>query len=181
MEVRPDGKAADNDGAARFLTGSRVHDFQIGENDTAVSFDGSPTLVFQAGTTAGTIVFILEAGGFTDEAVVGIGPETVKVDKASAARTTGGIDVQFAGFDNTRTISEVNFTFYTTAGQPLSGMPVRVPVTRDFERWWTESKLGGIFSFRAAFPVSGDASQIRSVEVEIVNSLGTSRTQRLTF
>jgi hypothetical protein len=181
MELRPDGRTADNDGAASFLTGSRVYDFQIAPNDMDVSFGGLTTLGFQAGTTAGTIVFTVEAGGFRDEATVGIGPETVKVDKATAARRAGGIDVQLAGFDNTRSVSDMSFTFYSPAGQPLFGMPIRVPVTRDFDRWWLESKLGGIFGFKASFPVSGDLSQIGSVDVEIVNSLGTSRTQRITF
>lgn len=181
MELRPDGKISDNDGAACFLNGSRVYDFQITENDVAVSFGGQPALTFQAGTTTGTIVFTVEAGGFTDQAVVGIGAAPVQIEKASAVRRTGALDVQITGFDNTRTVSDMSFTFYSAAGQPLAGMPVRVPVARDFERWWQDSKLGGIFSFRASFPVAGDSSQIGSVEVEIVNSSGTSRTQRLIF
>jgi hypothetical protein len=181
LELRPDGKVQDNDSAARFLTGSREVAFQIAPEDTVVSFAGQTTLGFQAGTTAGTLVFTLEAGGFTDQVVVGIGAEGARIDKASAVRRTGNLDVQISAFDNTRTVSDMNFTFYTTAGQPLAGMPIRVPVSRDFERWWQESKLGGIFGFRASFPVTGDATQIGSVEVEIINSVGASRTQRLNF
>ena len=60
-------------------------------------------------------------------------------------------------------------------------MPVKVFVARDFERWWQESKLGGIFLFRASFPVTGDASQIAAVEAAIVNASGTTDNQRMSF
>jgi hypothetical protein len=155
--------------------------FEIAPDDVVVGFGGQTTLGFQTGTTAGTILFTVEAGGFTDQVVVGIGPEGIRIDKASGTRRAGSLEVQISGFDNTRTVSNMDFTFYSTQGQPLPGMPIRVPVARDFERWWQESKLGGIVGFRASFPVTGDATQIGSVEVEIINSVGTSSTQRLSF
>jgi hypothetical protein len=60
-------------------------------------------------------------------------------------------------------------------------MPLVVQVSPDFSRWWNESKLGGIFGFNASFPVTGDASQIGSVEVEIENASGKTRTERMKF
>jgi hypothetical protein len=54
-------------------------------------------------------------------------------------------------------------------------------VAREFERWWQESKLGGMFLFRVSFPVTGDASQIAAVETAIVNASGKTDIQRMTF
>lgn len=181
LEFQPSGEAKDNDTAMRFTTGARSVDFDIAEGDTVVRFGSQEALTFQAGTTTGTIVFTVEAGGFTDRASVVVAPEAVRLEKSSATRTTSSIDVRLTGFDNTRTLSGMSFTFYAANGQPLAGMPMRVPVVNAFSRWWTESKLGGVFGFHASFPVTGDISQIRAVEVEIENSSGNTRTERLTF
>ena len=180
MELRPAGVIQDNDGAAAFVSGGRrTLEFQIREGQTAAGWEDG--YVFQAGTTAGTIEFTVEAGGFTERASVVVAPEPVKIDKSTALRTTSGIDVQFSGFDNTRTLSDVGFTFYSKSGQPLPEMPVKLPVTQEFERWWQDSRLGGIFQLRASFPVSGDASQIGAVEISIVNASGKTDIQRMTF
>jgi hypothetical protein len=60
-------------------------------------------------------------------------------------------------------------------------MPLKLPVTGDFENWWQASKLGGIFLFRASFPVTGDATQIGAVEVGIANASGKTDLQRMSF
>jgi hypothetical protein len=181
LELQPSGEARDNDAALRFTSGGRTVDFEIAEGDTAVHFGNQDALTFQAGTTAGTIVFTVEAGGFTERGTVVVSPEAVRLDKASAVRGASSIDVRLTGFDNTRSVSAMNFTFYAKNGQPLAGMPVRVQVVADFGRWWAESKLGGAFGFNASFPVAGDSSQIGSVDVELENSSGSARTERLTF
>jgi hypothetical protein len=178
LELQPFGTARDNDEALRFMTGARVVEFNVAEGDSAVHFGTQEALVFQAGTTAGTIVVTVEAGGFTDRATASVEPEPVRLDGASAVRSAGALDVRLTGFDNTRSVTAMNFTFHLAGGQSI---PVRVPVAADFGRWWTESKLGGIFAFRASFPVTGDSSQIRAVDVEIANGQGSTRTERLTF
>ena len=96
-------------------------------------------------------------------------------------RTPAGVDVQFSGFDNTRSVSDVSFTFLSKSGQPLPGMPVKLPVTREFGNWWQASNLGGVFLFRASFPVTGDATQIGAVEVAISNTSGKTDLQRMSF
>ena len=180
MELRPAGSVRDNDGAARFVTGSsRSVEFQVVEGQMSAGAEDGFT--FQAGTTAGTIVFTAEAGGFTEQAVVVVAPEAVRIDKSAAARTSAGVDVQFSGFDNTRTISDVSFTFYTKSGQPLPGMPVKLPAGSAFERWWQESKLGGVFLFRASFPITGNASEITGVAAAVVNASGRTEIQRMSF
>jgi hypothetical protein len=181
MEVRPSGAGGSDDSSAQFVTGGRSAEFTFSAGDTAVWFGREQSIVYQTGTTAGTIVLTMEAGGYTDQMTLAISPETVRIDKAAAARSGSNLEVQFSGFDNTRTVSEVSFTFYLRSGQALAGMPVRTPVTGAFEQWWQQSRMGGVFSFKAVFPVSGDAQQIGSVDVEIRNASGTSSTQRLTF
>jgi len=180
MELRPAGSIRDNDQAAMFTAGSRTLTFDVSPGDEVVKLRGDTSAVFQAGTTAGTIVFVVEAGGFTEQASVAVAPEPVKLDKTAAVRTAAGIDVTLAGFDNTRSLSEVAFTFYS-AGQPMASMPIRSTVGPDFVPWWASSTLGGIFQLRAAFPVTGDGSKISGVEVTMTSSAGKTTTERIAF
>jgi hypothetical protein len=181
MQVLPAAAGSvENDRAAQFLTGGRSVAFDVNEGSDAGRFasTGDATITFQTGTTSGTIVFTLQAGGFSDQLSVVIDPEPVRIDSTSVKRTGSTIDVDIAGFDNARTAGAITFTFYTASGQAI---PVTADATNDFKSWWANSTLGGIFSHRAAFPVTGDATQIRSVEVEFVNSAGRSKTDRLSF
>jgi hypothetical protein len=73
------------------------------------------------------------------------------------------------------------FTFFDTSGRQIQPGAIRVEAAADFRRYFTASTLGGIFSVRAQFPVTGDASAISGVEVEVVNASGTTRTQRIRF
>ena len=179
MELLPAGAIQDNDAAVRFASGGRSVDIRVQEGQSMAGSEAG--YWFQAGTTAGTIVFKVEVGGYTETLTVAVAPEPVRIDKASAVRTPTGIDVQFSGFDNTRSVSDVSLTFLSKSGQPLSGMPVKLPVTREFGNWWQASNLGGTFLFRASFPVSGDASQIAAVEVAIANASGKTDLQRMSF
>lgn len=181
LDLRPYGDVKDNDGAARFITGGRSVDFEVKEGDSIIRFGADGELIYQTGTTAGTIVFTVEAGGFTEQASLTVAPEAAMIDRGTAARSGSTIDVRVSGYDNTRTVSEVAFTFYTKTGQALSGMPIRVAVARDFASWWTSSTLGGMYSLKASFPVTGDAAQVTAVEVQLTNTSGTTKTERLSF
>lgn len=181
LEVRPSGTIRENDSGAMFVSGSRTLAFDVAAGDTIVKLRGEDSLVFQTGTTAGTLVIIAEVGGFTEQASVTVAPEAVRLEKAAAVRNGSSFDVQLTGFDNTRTLGDMSFTFYSNTGQPLPGMPIRVPVNTDFDRWWNTSTLGGIFQVKAAFPVTGDASKITGVEVQLTNASGTTSSQRIAF
>ncbi|HYO80549.1 MAG TPA: choice-of-anchor D domain-containing protein [Bryobacteraceae bacterium] len=179
MELQPAGGATDNDGSAAFLSGGRTVQFVINQGDSVVRFAEADTISYQSGTTAGTIVFSVEVGGYRASTSVIIGPERVRLDRSQAQRSGSSIDVRINGFDNTRSIAAMNFTFHLKNGQALT--PMQVPVGPDFAKWWSQSKLGGAFAFRAVFPVQGDAAQIAAVEVEIPNQAGTVKTERITF
>jgi hypothetical protein len=180
MQVLPSTGSAENDSSAQFLTGGRTVAFEVNEGADAGRFasTGDNTIAFQTGTTSGTLLFMLQAGGFTDQLSVVIDAEPVRIDTATARRTGSTLNIEIAGFDNTRTTGAMAFTFYTASGQAI---PLSANATNDFRTYWGGSTLGGIFSLRAAFPVTGDATQIRSVEVEFVNSAGKSKTDRLNF
>ena len=180
MELRPAGRMTDNDAAAQFVNGSRSVAFDISPGDEVIKLRGENAITFSTGTTAGTIVFVVEAGGFNEQAVVGIPAEQVRLDKATGARAGSSLEVTLAGFDNTRSLSELSFTFYSN-GQPMAGMPVKISATADFGRWWSASTLGGIFQLKAAFPVTGDISKITGVDMQMTSSSGPSAVQRITF
>ena len=71
-------------------------------------------MTFQTGTTAGTIVFIAEVGGWTATSSVDIGPEQVHIDKVRASKNGSMLEVEITGFDNTRTLNQLAFTFLTS-------------------------------------------------------------------
>ena len=181
MELRPAGQIRDNDSAAMFLSGSRTLAFDINPGDQVISLRGANSTAFQAGTTAGTLVFTVEAGGFTDQVSTVVAADVVHVDKATAVRTASGVELTISGFDNTRSIGDLSFTFYSADGQPLAGMPIKVNAGSDFATWWAASTVGGVFQLRAVFPIAGDASKIAAVQAAAGNSAGSAATDKLSF
>jgi hypothetical protein len=160
------------------MNGQQTVEFAVDEGTSAVS---SRDMIFQAGTTAGTLVVTAEVGGYRDEVTVPVLAEAVRIDKAAARRAGQMLEVQVSGFDNTRTISEIAFTFFDRSGQQLPNGVIAVPATAEFTRWWETSELGGAFSSKAVFPVAGDTTLIGAVTVEIVNQMGKTKTDRLLF
>ena len=169
-----------DDAAVRFLSsGGRNASFTVTEGDTTIAFGASDGLMFQTGTTAGSIVFTVTLGGASQRATVAIAPMAVSVDTANAARRVSDIDVSVAGYDNTRTAGALAFTFFDKSGRVIGPGAIRVDSTADFQKYFTASQVGGSFLFRATFPVTGDATQIGGVEVELANSAGVTVTQRI--
>ena len=136
---------------------------------------------FQTGTTAGTLTFTAQLGGATDRQTVTIPAAPVGITATQAVRSPGSIEVRVTGFDNTRTVGALTFTFYDAAGSPVAPGAIRADATADFARYFQTSDLGGVFLLRALFPVTGDASGINTFEVQLTNSAGTARTARTAF
>ena len=109
---------------------------------------------FQTGTTAGDLVITAELGGYSDQATIGIAPAAVHVDSGSALRGASTLVVEMSGFDNTRTVSQMVFTFYDGGGAPLPAAPIRVDVSADFRHWFEQSTAGR--DVRAQGHLSGD-------------------------
>jgi hypothetical protein len=53
--------------------------------------------------------------------------------------------------------------------------------TAAFQQFFAASDLGGLFALQAFFPVNGNPAQVDSVEVKIVNSAGTAKTEKVLF
>ncbi len=180
MEFEPARQGAIDD-AIQFLAGGRSIPFTVETGQTAARLDGATSAEFQVGTTAGEIVFTVKIGMWSEQLRVPIGPQAVTISTASASRSSSGLEINIGAFDNTQSLSALAFTFYLKDGTPLAQGPVRLDASADFRRYFESSNLGGAFSLRVTFPVSGDASALASVEVEATNQAGPAKTARLIF
>jgi hypothetical protein len=138
-------------------------------------------MALQTGTTAGAIVFTLTLPNGTQTASLTIPPAAINFDTSSGVRRVSDLDVSLTGFDNTYSASQLAFTFYDKKGATMQPGVIRVDATADFRLYFAASQVGGAFGLLATFPVSGDATQVAGVDVQIVNSAGVAKTQRITF
>ncbi|MBI3280195.1 MAG: choice-of-anchor D domain-containing protein [Acidobacteria bacterium] len=182
LEFRPASPLPDSDIAIQFLASRRrTVPFTVSQGATTARFDAGDFAVFQTGATAGSFVIVAELGGHRSDASFGIAPAAVSAQRVTAARSGANIEVEVAGFDNTRTVSRAAFVFYDRNGQPVPPGEVQADVAAEFRRFFDTSDLGGQFSLRAVFPVTGSIADVAAVEIEFANSAGTSRTQRVQF
>ena len=171
-----------DDAAIQFLSGAkRVATVTISAGDSIAKFGTQPDLAFQTGTTAGSIVFSLTLSNSSDLYTLPIAPAIVGIDTATGDRRVNDLDVNLAGFDNTHSISQLGFTFYDTKGSVVQPGLIRVVSPPEFKQYFTANQAGGAFTMRASFPVTGDATQISGVDVQVTNSAGTANTQRVLF
>jgi hypothetical protein len=138
---------------------------------------GIPPVAFQTGTTAGTITIAVELGGAVERKTIAIPPAPVQITRAEAVRGSGTIEVRITGFDNTRTVGSVVYTFYDAAGNALPA--IAVDNSAAFAAFFQESEMGGWFELRALFPVTGDGSVIRDFAAQLTNASGSTATGRI--
>lgn len=155
------------------------------KRETSLTIQAGETgrdITFQTGTTAARIRFRLEESGrlLGESAPIEIPAAPVRLSSVRASRQAGSIELLISGFDNARSVSEALFTFHDRSGQPI-GSEIRAQVQDAFASFFRESALGGIFQLRAVFPVTGDAAQITGVQVEMRNSAGPARSDRVGF
>ncbi len=166
-----------DDAAIQFVPeGRRTVSFPVREGQSQ-----APEMIFQTGTTAGTIRFLASMGGWTSESAVTIEPAAVRVDNARLIRGTDLLDVTLTGFDNTRSTTEVSFTFFDEAGAAVAPGAIRANVESRFKDFFEASTAGGLFALRATFPVTGSVSTVKWIEAEFRNRTGTQKTQRFPF
>ena len=160
------------DPTVAFAGGGRTATFAVAPGDTRA------TLPFQTGTTAGTLVFSVVLGSASDSLSLPIPPSPPAFTAVSATRTAAGIEVLVTGWDNTHSVSQLGFTFYDAAGNPVAPGTIRVDASAEFARFYAVSDLGGSFALRAAFPVTGDAAQVAAVDVSLGDLTGTAKSAR---
>lgn len=182
IEFVPSVPGAASDTAIQFLaTGSRVANFTVSPGEDVARFDGRTEITFQTGTTAGALVFTVLLGGFTEKATLTVAPAPLSISSTRATRSAKSLEVQVTGFDNTRSVSQLAFTFFDRADSQVEPGRIVVDASGDFRRYFDTSEAGGMFTLRAVFPVTGDAAQILAVEVEMTSALGTTHSGRVRF
>lgn len=182
MEFHPSVAGVADDAAVRFVTGAKRNaTVNISAGDTFGKFGTQSSIVFQTGTTAGTIVFTLTLPNSTQQATVKVLPAAIVFDTVSGVRRAGALDISLIGFDNTYSASQLAFTFYDKSGATMQPGVIRVDASPDFRLYFTASQVGGAFALLASFPVSGDTTQVGSADVQVTNSVGVTKAQRITF
>ena len=181
MEFHPSVPGVSDDAAVQFLSGpKRAATLTISAGDAFAKFGGQPSISFQMGTTAGTIVFTLKlSNGSQQQASLTIAPAPVNFDMATSVRKFGELDVSIAGFDNTYSASQLTFTFYNSKGATIQPGPIPVDASSIFQQYFTSTQVGGMFALLAKFPMTGDSTQVVSVDVQITNAAGVTMAQRV--
>jgi hypothetical protein len=169
-----------SDPAVQFpATGQRTISFTVAEGEEVARFAGQPDTEFQTGTTAGSIVFTVKLGPYTESLTVDVPNAPVVVDAARATHTPAGIEVRTTGFDTSRSATRLTFTFFDRQERAVAPGAIQVDGSQAFRQYFLTTDFGSIFTLLAVFPVRGDASQIGAVEIELVNSLGATSTGRV--
>ncbi len=163
------------DPSIAFASGGRSATFPIAPGDQQV------LLPFQTGTTAGLLTFTVQMGGFTTRQSLEILAAAPGVTSVQGVRAAGSLQVSITGFDNTRSLSTLAFTFLDAAGNPLAPGAIGSNVAAAFSSYFNASSLGGVFLLNATFPVTGDALQVAACEVGLTNSAGTAKAKRIVF
>jgi hypothetical protein len=170
-----------SDPAIAFASGLRTAPFTVEEGDLRARFGSGRFLDFQTGSTAGTLTFTVEAGGYRESTSVVVPAAPPEFSSARALRTATSLEVSLTGLDNTRSVSQVSFTFFGKDGAALPAGPIVVDCAALFRQYFDTSALGGVFALRAVFPVSGPAGEIQSVEAGFAGPAGTGRAVRVAF
>jgi len=181
MEFHPSVPGVSDDAAVQFLSGPmRIATVSISAGDTVAKFDGQPSIAFQTGATAGTIVFTLKlSNGSQQQASLTIAAAPVNLDMATSVRKFSELDVSLAGFDNTYSASQLVFTFYNSKGATIQPGPIPVDAGSIFQQYFTSTQVGGMFALLATFPMTGDSTQVVSVDVQITNAAGVTTAQKV--
>jgi hypothetical protein len=179
-----DAAGIPDDAAIQFVaTSKRVVSFSVKAGDTAVLLNSQPNAVFSTGTTRGRITFSIDANpyGFTrDPAVLLVNASPITFTATGATRRGNDLDVTIAGFDNTYTAGSMLFTFFDRNGAQL-GAAIPANFIPDFTAFYAGKTAGSAFNIRVTFPTSGNASLVGGVEATMSNSIGVTKTDRLSF
>jgi hypothetical protein len=181
LVFEPETAQLGDDATVAFLPSqSRSIGFSVKQGQAAPEFaDGNAALI-QTGSTAGWIVLRIILGPHIVEQRVHIAPAAVKIDAATAARSANVAEIVIKGIDNARTAQRIGFKFYRTDASVAGSFDIGVgPAFKDY--YAANTKSGGVFQLRAQFPVSGDSTQLESVEITLTNETGARNTGRLKF
>ena len=172
----------------QFSTGGRTATVTIPAGATA----STSSIGVQTGTVAGTITItaqLLAAGQDITPTppptkTIVIAPAAPSITSVTATTSSTGFTVTLDGFDTTRAVTQVIFTFTPVAGANLQTTSVTIPATSLFSAWYqstASAAYGSQFSFTIPFTVTGNVQSIASVTVTLVNPTGTSASMTATL
>ena len=181
-----------DDPSITFADGTRTAAFTVADGATTGQFSNGSSVSFAAGTTAGTLVFTVTLGNQTVQAKAVIAASLIGIDAAVAARnvacdpglvycTGTNIQIQVNGWDNTRSASEIVFTFFNSSGQTIAPGNIDVSAASAFAQYFAGSDLGGVFGIAALFPVTGDSDDVVAAQVQLTNSQGSVQSTQINF
>jgi hypothetical protein len=181
-----------DDPTVTFADGTRSAAFTVAVGASAGQFAAGPSVSFGTGTTAGALVFTVTLGSHTAQANLPIPAAVIGIDAAVAARdvacapselycTATNVELQINGWDNTRSTSQIVFSFFDSSGNAIAPGNIAVDGTTAFQSYFAGSALAGVFGLHALFPVNGDSNQVVAAVVEIANSAGAVQSSRITF
>ena len=177
VEFNPSVAGSADDAAVLFpATGSRTTSFTVTKGEDLARFSGRADTEFQTGTTAGDITFTAVLGAHKEQLVAQVPRAPIVLDSARSARNAGGIEVRVTGYDTSRSASVLSFTFFDLEGRTVPPGTIQADASRAFQQYFETTSYGSMFTLRALFPVQGDSSRIGSVDVNLTNSLGDTRT-----
>jgi hypothetical protein len=184
LSFQPYGSLADDPAIMFMANSTRTMSVQVSPGNTDVQFQAgnSTQCTFQTGTTAGTITLTLNltVSGVTKTVSSTIVPALVSLDLSTAVSATDSILLSLSGFDNTHAASALAFTFYDTGGKAIPPGLIQSNVTSAFASYYlTNPQAGGVFNLQATFPVTGDITQVATVQVEFTNPAGVTTTALL--
>jgi hypothetical protein len=185
-ELRIEFKAAvagqGDDAAILFpATGTRTITFTVAKGESLAKFASRADTEFQTGTVAGTITFTAVVGPHSEQLSAEVPAAPVVFDSARSTRVAAGIEVRLTGYDTSRSASIISFTFFDLEGHIVLPGMIQADASRAFQQYFESTTLGGVFTLRAVFPVEGDSSRIGSMDVELANSRGATRTPKITI
>lgn len=167
------------DPAVLFANGHPTAVFAVEAGEMSARFGERSWMEFQTGSTAGNLVFTIEGGGHHERYTLPIAPAPVGISRTRAVRAGAFVEVEIAGWDNTRAVSELSFTFFDKSGKEVAPGAIRVDATEEFRRHFDTAGVGGVFLLRAVFPVTGGAGVIDAVQAALLNPAGTGQTGTL--
>ncbi len=141
---------------------------------------------FQAGSTAGTITITIHltlASGL-DITPANLTPVTIVVppsppvlSSSTLTRSGQSLQITVIALSSTREVTEARFHFTAATGKSLKTTDVTVPLTTVFQAWYgstASEAFGTNFMYTQPFTIDGNASDIASVTITLVNSSGPS-------
>jgi hypothetical protein len=180
--------ALDPCGNASIEAVCRTLDFLVPPNTTQVVLPADGNIV--QGTVAGNILVTITFPAATNPNVVPPPDQqqTIPVralapviDSVELFPLTGGFEIEIAGYSTTRSLTRADITLNLEG----SNEQFQVPLDAAANSWYTSDAgrlAGGQFRVRIPFEFPGVASaEIRSVQVTVVNSVGSTSANPVSF